>query len=70
MKEDRIKSKQQMDANSKNLNLIIGDVRKKRIHRDLEERFAQDIEMPELEKRKHELGNFKLNILNLRTFST
>ena len=58
MKEDRIKSKRQMEANTKNLNIIIGEERKKRIHKDLDERNLQDIEMPELERRKHELGKF------------
>lgn len=58
MKEDRIKSKRQMEHNSKNINLIIGEERKKRINKEIEERIIQDIEMPELERRKIELGTF------------
>lgn len=73
MKEDRIKSKRQMENNSKNLNIILGEERKKRINKEIEEKIIQDIEMPELERRKIELGILFYKILsffyqNLRDF--
>lgn len=64
MKEDRIKSKRQMENNSKNLNIILGEERKKRINKEIEEKIIQDIEMPELERRKIELGILFYKILS------
>jgi hypothetical protein len=56
MKEDRQRSKQMMQENTKRQNYILGEDRKKRLYQDMEEKYVQDVEMPELERRKHELA--------------
>ena len=45
-----------MKENTKRQNLILGENRKKRLYQQMEEKFVHDVEMPELERRKHELG--------------
>ena len=56
MKEDRFRSKQKMIENTKHQNYILGEERKKRLYQEMEEKYVQDVEMPELERRKHELA--------------
>ena len=55
MKEDRLRSKKEMEINTKKQNYMLGD-KKKRLYQEMEERFVHEVEMPELERRKHELG--------------
>lgn len=56
MKEDRLRSRKQMKENTKKQNFIFGENRKKRLYQEMEEKFVHEVEMPELERRKHELG--------------
>lgn len=56
MKEERLRSRMAMKENTKRQNFILGENRKKRLYQQMEEKFAQEVEMPELERRKHELG--------------
>ena len=56
MKEDRMRSRVLMKENTKHQNYILGENRKKRLYQEMEEKFVQDVEMPELERRKHELA--------------
>jgi hypothetical protein len=56
MKEERLKSRMAMKENTKRQNFILGENRKKRLYKQMEEKFVHDVEMPELERRKHELG--------------
>jgi hypothetical protein len=46
-----------MEENTKAQNVHFGEERKKRLYQEMEEKFVHDVEMPELERRKHELGN-------------
>lgn len=57
MKEERVKSKQLMHENTKMQNYILGEDRKKRLYQEMEEKFVHEFEIPELERRKNELGN-------------
>lgn len=65
MKEDRMKSKMKMEENTKKQNIIFGEEKKKRLYQEMEERFKHEVEMPELERRKHELGIDNCFIINL-----
>lgn len=61
MKEERERSKQLMHENTKKQNYILGEDRRKRLYQEMEEKFVHEVEMPELERRKHELGNRSLS---------
>ena len=56
MKEERMRSMIEMKENTKRQNIILGEEKKKRLYQEMEERFHREIETPELERRKQELG--------------
>ncbi|CAI2372526.1 unnamed protein product [Moneuplotes crassus] len=56
LKKDRLKSKQEMQKNTKKQNHILGEDKKKRLYQQMEERYVKEYQIPELERRKNELA--------------